>query len=180
MSCASEDFCVAVGEEPLLKGKRHHTQKMAQYAVFNGSAWSPVSGVPGVVRLQNVSCVSSSFCLATSEGQSVTFDGSIWSSPTALPISPEDVSCASETFCVAVEEAEGYVATFNGSSWSSPSQIAPKEGLNAISCVSASYCVAVSNRPAGTGHTHIFDGQLMEHRAGRGRWRRVALDLLRL
>ena len=62
---------------------------MAQYAVYNGSSWSSVSGVAGVVRLQNVSCLSSSFCLATGEGQMVTFNGSTWSSPTGSPFRPQ-------------------------------------------------------------------------------------------
>ena len=125
VSCASEDFCVAVGEEPQPIGKKVHSQKMAQYAVYDGNSWSAVSGVPGVVRLQNVSCLSSTFCLATSEGQMASFNGSTWSSPTGLPLSPKDISCVSETFCAAIDE-EGEAATFNGSSWSSPSAIAPK------------------------------------------------------
>jgi hypothetical protein len=122
-------------------------------------------------ELADVSCASSSFCVAVgyeydfsgagggteTGGQPLieTWDGSTWSI-TANPISSSDaldaVSCVSSSFCVAVGYAgsgQTLTETWNGSTWSvtaSPSThrgTADEDYLDAVSCTSASFCIAV-------------------------------------
>ncbi len=47
------------------------------------------------------------------------------------------------------------VVTFNGASWSKPSAIAPGGYLQAVSCASARFCVALDRK----GDAHTFNGR---------------------
>jgi hypothetical protein len=115
--------------------------------------------------LTGVSCVSASFCVATgyydngpTETLALVWNGSVWAvTPTPNPGSGVDnllnkVSCVSVSFCVAVGEyLDGsrwrtLALVWDGSAWSeSPTPDvggAADRYLNAVSCVSVSFCVA--------------------------------------
>ena len=75
---------------------------------YNGSSWSsPQSLGPAG---PDVSCPTTTFCMAAGTGDVVTYDGSYWSNPSKIdPSTPEaihisGVSCATTPFCVAVDE----------------------------------------------------------------------------
>ena len=100
-----------------------------------------------------ISCKSSVFCVVVGvpgfpdfSGQAVTFNGTTWSAPVALGFKfPNDVSCATTTFCATTggSENSGSQAVFKGSAWLAPTTNA--HPMNSVSCVSASFCVAVND-----------------------------------
>ena len=155
VSCASVSFCLAVDSQ-------------GDTLTWNVSTWSAPSDEGGGGP-DSVSCVSATFCASASDADDgdalTTWNGSAWSAPTTLDNLDNalgfQVSCASASLCFAFnarEQGGGYVATWNGSTWGAPVLIdrtklgawsvpakADKSGfdtLNAVSCVSASFCVA--------------------------------------
>ena len=124
--------------------------------------------------LYAVDCTTSSFCVAvgaqSSSGADQTLvevssdgSGSSWSTvtspdPAGSNVSNDlyGVSCVSSSFCVGVGSqgssagaTEPLVLTFNGTQWSNTALSTPPPGssawLNAVSCTSASFCVAVGS-----------------------------------
>jgi len=121
--------------------------------------WSPV--------LNDISCVSSSFCMAVGEiGEeektlAEKWNGSAWNlvsspNPAASQNRLDAVSCTSSSFCMALQIQPGsgggtYVHQWNGEKWST-SFIAGKY-LPGISCLSSTWCMAAgqiggSSQPA--------------------------------
>jgi hypothetical protein len=68
-----------------------------------------------------------------------------WGSPTDLAGTGGGgpVSCPTATFCAAVSGGS-QVVTYNGSAWSAPTTVDSNEDLIAITCVSASFCMTIS------------------------------------
>jgi hypothetical protein len=168
VSCLSATDCTAVGASlPNKDSKQYRTL----IETWNGTAWSlapspnPSRG-KGYDVLEGVSCASASFCAAvgfhgkspTTKALIETWNGSAWSvAPTpeqGSKSSLSGVSCLSASSCTAVG---GYsspglasgtlVESWNGSTWSVvPSPNAGTAGNNAfsgVSCLSASFCMAV-------------------------------------
>lgn len=136
VSCAATNFCEAVGA-----GGTGATTQM-----WNGTAWQ-VQTRPGAsdVQPQQVSCVSTSFCLsADGFGHVDIWNGSSWSAGPAVAgfSSVGSLSCVSATFCEAVGggPAGENAAAWNGTSWTDQ---AVSAALAAVSCASASSCEAV-------------------------------------
>ena len=136
VSCPTSSFCAAVDGN-------------GAAMTWNGTAWSaPVSVVAGG-QLFSVSCVSSSFCMALDQGgSSYSWSGTAWSTAIATPgVIDAPVSCFSSSFCAAV--SGGDADTWNGSSWTQQASIDSANtgtniiGLDAVSCVSNGYCVAL-------------------------------------
>lgn len=167
VSCVSASFCAAVGYH----GKSPTTKALIE--TWNGSAWSvassPEQGTGS--SLSGISCLSASSCTAVGAYSSSglisgtlveSWNGGTWSvvpSPnagTAGNNSFSGVSCVSASFCTAVGT---YVATdafqtlaevWNGSTWSVvPTQDTGSnptdQGLQSVSCTSASACIAVGS-----------------------------------
>ena len=96
----------------------------------------------------SVSCTSPSFCLATGRDGSATFNGSTWTRSAGAGLR---VSCATPQFCVAASYQNAQV--FNGRSWSR-SSFHPAADIYAVSCASATFCVAGDS----AGAAYSFDG----------------------
>jgi hypothetical protein len=158
VSCVSATFCEAVGQG-------------AAY-IWNGSQWSAQT-LPSSVSsggLNGVSCSSAAFCetvgLANVDGNDVgvaaVWNGSGWTAQTTpnpagdTYVTLNAVSCASASSCEAAGEDQVVVTAndpralaeaWDGSSWALQHAAAPggatENGLSDVSCVSASFCVAV-------------------------------------
>ena len=112
---------------------------------------------PGLHNFQ-VSCVSSTFCMAVGYNSNgavaLSFNGTSWATQTLPPGIGKlsDVSCTSSTWCVAVgsppvtqTNASGVLLVWDGHTWASqPSPVAVNQ-LYGVSCVSATWCVAVGD-----------------------------------
>jgi hypothetical protein len=167
VSCPSSTSCIAVGQEPNGSGK---LVPLAE--AWDGSSWTvqtaPRPGTDSTARLNDVSCVSASSCVAVgafTEGSSHGFverwNGTSWSVESipepsgAFYSTLTGVSCSSSSACTAV----GHYATssngvrlslvvrWNGSAWSVQSSPNPSGAtlteLRDVSCPSATACVAV-------------------------------------
>lgn len=157
VSCATSSFCVAVGSSSTVK-------RTVNYAVtWTGSHWqAPVKlytdvGAGGEYDLvHGVSCTSLRFCMVLGNVGSLVWDGTRWTKHHGATGGTDGngvLSCSSSRFCANIHD--NLPNYWNGSSWHWRSDQA--EGLaNAIprddafiselSCVSASFCVAVDAR----------------------------------
>jgi hypothetical protein len=135
LTCVSSSFCVSVD----LAG---------DFYEFDGSTWTKDSGNAGVngpgVSMQ---CVGSSFCIAMGQdamGQDNVsiLNGTSWTTTAMTMLGGTALSCASSNFCVAVSNTGEYSA-YNGVDWS-PAQTISSGDLVSVSCVSITYCDAVS------------------------------------
>jgi hypothetical protein len=158
LSCATKDFCVAVGN--------NFAANSSPIEIYNGHQWSfvasPVTG--GYVYLNGVSCVSPTFCVAVGAyglgnlGSFIeVYNGSHWTSvPSPDPNSYlRSVSCVSATFCVAVGNAGFAVDNtapsmselFNGHTWKlTPNPIPSRDAtLAGVSCTASTFCAAVGS-----------------------------------
>jgi hypothetical protein len=166
VSCVSATSCTAVGYSPLSS----HMRALAEH--WNGSAWA-VQTVPSpagarISLLSAVSCASPAYCVAVGVyisssgaelGLTEQWDGSTWAiqatpgPPGAMLVDLNGVSCFSLTSCTEVgdySDASGNQLTiaehWDGSTWAiQPTPNADMSGnvLNAVSCTSATECIAV-------------------------------------
>ena len=138
--------------------------------------WSIATSANASVQnyLNRDSCTSAAFCMAVGGNDVGSYDqtlieqwnGSTWTVVPSADASPtvneylEGVSCVTTTFCVAVGSSETggsdrtLVETWNGTSWSiaaSP-DVSPtgSDELYAVSCTSASFCVAAGETYTGS------------------------------
>ncbi len=153
VSCPGSTDCFAVGG-----GAIEH---------WNGTGWTS-SATVGSVSLSAVSCAGSNACMAVGEyagpnGMSGTPEAYVWNGTSWTDTRPPGVLsymtffsgvwCTGATSCTAVGDwepgnaAETLVESWNGSSWSivaSPNNSRyAYNRLNAVSCVSPSFCAAV-------------------------------------
>jgi hypothetical protein len=147
---------------------------------FTGTAWvTATQGLPAARRncngnggLTDVSCVSSTFCLAAGHGAGLwRWNGTGWSPhgagalPKQLGAAFDAVSCATPTDCAAVgsDFRNGTLAAFwNGRTWTVSAKrqgnIRSAPMLTGVSCVSASFCLAVGNDGSGLDWAFAWDG----------------------
>lgn len=129
--------------------------------VWNGKSWTiaPIKVPFGDVQLTGVSCPRAGFCVAVGEDNtgsvSAIWNGSSWAvsaMPGGSSYGITAVSCASATACTAVgftfsgTAARGLAERWNGTRWSV--QPRPSGELNAVSCPTASRCVAAGQNTA--------------------------------
>jgi hypothetical protein len=140
VSCASAQFCEAVGAGSV----------GALTEMWNGTSWTAQTR-PGAsdVDPQQVSCASTSFCLATDAyGHVDTWDGTSWSAGPAVTgfSNVGSISCLSADFCEAVGEGSSgpTAAVWNGTSWADQATPGPvSTAFSGVSCTTASSCEAV-------------------------------------
>jgi hypothetical protein len=168
VSCLSASYCLAVGGLGTPAGTGRPISDL-----WNGKKWAQVKVPPpahaAAGQFSGVSCVSTSFCVAT--GDAVALDGTQtpligeWTGkkwtylksapPTGLTdFALEDVSCPTAKSCVAVGNgalAKGGTSTmievWNGKSWARSAAVAwPKGSKNSwligMSCYAAGHCVS--------------------------------------
>ena len=116
-------------------------------------------GSDGKVRFYNDSAASIYLAIDVSGFVGPVPGPLTWSGPTAFPPGTGvlAVSCASATFCAAAAY-NGTVLFFDGATWSPPQTVAT-DGLNAISCPVAGFCLAAGPE------TYVY---------ARGTWTRTA------
>ena len=163
VSCASEDFCVAIGSAVQKSGGDYTFDQLVE-------TWGPGGWqlAPGTLTARTgaqlaVSCPTTTFCLAvggTNNGKpdTLTLSGTTWTtaSQPGLIAGLDAVSCTSATWCLAVGDSAGspsqpVAASWTGSSWKklSPKRPSPDGSggnpLTSVSCTAARRCVAVGN-----------------------------------
>lgn len=146
ISCPTDTFCLGVDQG-------------GDAVTFDGTSWSaPSTAFPS--GLNSVSCVSSTFCMATegdnsNGGYAVIWNGSGWSTPSQFDASSKggggNVSCVNSTFCVAVND-DSDVYVYNGASWSDTT-LADGADFTGVSCTSSSFCIVV-----GAQYASYYDG----------------------
>ena len=167
VACASSAFCVTVGNVATGAGSNTLIEQ------WDGAHWSivtsPNAAGAGESQLYGVSCAGPSFCVAVGvSGPGTTFvdplveqwDGHSWGIVNAVnpPGSPATqltaVSCLSSMWCTAVgyskdgsNNRHALVETWNGTAWTVATTTPPvgekTSQLNAISCATSSWCMAV-------------------------------------
>jgi hypothetical protein len=167
VACANSAFCVAVGFQNTAPGSDTLIEQ------WDGAHWSivpsPNAAGAGESQLYGVSCAGPSFCVAVGvSGPGSTFvnalaeqwDGHSWSivnavnalGPAATQLNA--VSCLSSSWCTAVGYSKDALAnrhalveTWNGTTWTVVTTTPPagekNSQLNALSCASSSWCMAV-------------------------------------
>jgi hypothetical protein len=147
VSCPTAGFCVATSDGSFV------------YTYANGKWSSPAelfgtNGQPA--HLTSVSCISTTFCVASGNMHAYTYSGGTWDRGVLVEPSNKltGVSCASADFCAAVDSA-GNAYTFSGHSWSAPDRLATT-GMTGVSCPTAGFCMA-----SGSTTPYAFSG---------GRW----------
>ena len=73
-----------------------------------------------------------------------------------------DISCPTATFCMTVQQ-DGFAEHWNGTSWTAPVQVGQATTLSALSCASASFCVAIGNGSGGLTDLESYDGTSWTH-----------------
>jgi subtilisin family serine protease len=174
VSCSAANACTAVGK----------IQIQGEIVVpfverWNGTSWL-VQSIPApagspYARLQDVSCVSSTECVAVGYYKnasgvwvnlSALWKGGTWSllnTPNVEGTTESElrgVSCTSSTFCMAVGRSEGpgqqlLTMIWNGSSWSLRKGARSSGALNGVSCTSSTFCMAVTAYP----NAEIWNGE---------------------
>ena len=166
LSCLSATFCMGVGFTKVADGPK---QTLAE--LWDGTTWS-LTDTPNTSpdvdnQLFGVSCVSTDFCLSvgqvvnpsTTDALIEMWDGTSWSLVKPPATGPDvnqtlnGISCLSTTFCVAVGQTattdvtQTLVLQWNGTAWSTTSSpdTSPSDpnGLQAVACTSAAWCMAV-------------------------------------
>ncbi len=152
---------------------------------FAAPSWT-VSTSPGTGSsfnyLNGVSCASGTMCKAVGDAQNVegfdrtlieSWNGHTWSHSFSPDVGNYEVdndlngvSCISATWCMAVGEQGSTVRgsrdvpgtlieMWNGTKWSITPSPPNETLLSGVSCVTASWCIAVGESPAGAGQTLI-------------------------
>ena len=166
VSCTSPSACTAVGTAALVVPIAER---------WNGTSWSlqrvPAPAGAQLGLLASVSCPSAASCVAVGNYRSrsgtrvllaETWNGTAWAirraavPPGARRSFLNGVSCLSPGSCTAVGNYQSgkhahvtLAERWNGVSWSiqaTPNPPAPRAGLSAVSCLSASFCTAVGSQ----------------------------------
>jgi serine/threonine-protein kinase len=150
LSCASPTFCMS--------------SSYPGYATWNGATWTtyPAVTFPNDVSasIQQLSCVSSTFCAAVFAGTGpyedfytygLTWNGTTWSAPISFESTAyldfTGLTCVSPAFCLTTD-IDGDVYEWNGTTW----RFTGGDGIRdqSISCASATFCAAVGSGNAVT------------------------------
>ncbi|MDQ1721399.1 MAG: hypothetical protein QOI26_1133, partial [Pseudonocardiales bacterium] len=146
LSCLAPSSCVLV-------------ESSGQAFSYDGTAWTELAVA---APFYGVSCASGSFCVATDTvGNAHVFDGQAWAAPVVVVHGYTSgfrptISCPAVGSCMAVWGGLiSYASRYDSSAWAPLTRIdASERALNAVSCTSADFCVAVSSG----GEALVYDG----------------------
>jgi hypothetical protein len=139
MSCPTVEFCMILGHD-------------GRAITVHGTTAGSLIDLPLDSPSRAVSCTSPTFCAAVSANQATTFDGSSWAPPITLAgePTPANLSCSGPQFCVTIADHGGTWWRYDGMTWTSSAN-GPRVGSGsaywAVSCVSASFCMAEGEWP---------------------------------
>ena len=175
MSCVGSADCVVNGSDPA------SLSSLSAVTSNGGYSWTPRSIAVGVGGIQAISCPLLRVCIAvgsdadTAYALRTTDGGRAWSaqSMNAAVVSLSAVSCGSPLDCVAVghgmpEEGfqgfEGAVVTTSdgGALWRSVSLPSEVGSLSAVSCATATRCLALGEAPPTTSPSESVPGGTYE------------------
>jgi sugar lactone lactonase YvrE len=162
VSCPSASNCWAVGRSTYKAQEEFEGKKpIALLERWDGSEWSISAISEPPTQLKEISCPTTSFCLAVTSQEGLAlqrWNGSAWAPQTvASPGSTatlKDVSCVAETACTLVGKAgtAPLAERWNGSQWvvqTTPNPVTVSEAfqgtLEGVSCPTASACTAVGS-----------------------------------
>jgi hypothetical protein len=161
VSCAGLTNCMAVGFD---NPSPYNEQALAE--TWNGSTWSsaPLPTIQVKPALTGVSCIAATTtCVAAAGLNAESWNGTSWSGEAGIPSHKNSqfggISCVSTTSCVVVGNyatstkkqtppTRTLVATLTGTQWKktkSPNPAKQQDGLDDVSCLSATSCVAVGS-----------------------------------
>jgi hypothetical protein len=143
LACASVTWCVAI-------------DGLNDVLLYDGHRWSSPVRLEPVSRasLDAISCASTIFCaVGDSNGDASIYNGTIWSKPTAVADSSgvAGISCPADGLCFAVDAESSEVFRYDHGRWSvsatlnlsTPQGGSEPNALDAISCGSPTFCVAL-------------------------------------
>jgi hypothetical protein len=168
VSCVATGRCVAVGGFQT-GGPNGPFKPMSE--IWNGMTWSlvlpadPIAGKEGLVSLEQVSCVSSEWCMAEGGGENLAhpvnkpliefWNGKSWeieNQPShTSSFEFNGIACITEKECMAVTfysaSASANTEVWDGRSWAveEPNNLSflSKPVFTGVSCVAAGSCIAV-------------------------------------
>ena len=149
VSCASQDFCVAVD------GAFQNDSGAA--FTYNGTSWSAAVPVSSGHGLNSVSCPSATYCLATAtDGGYYTLSAGAWSGEQLVGAGAYQAACASASpVACAVLSTDGDVEMLKGTTWTTTSSGLQIAGFtSSVSCPTASFCAAADQ----TGSIAFYNG----------------------
>lgn len=121
---------------------------------LTGSVWTedPYVDRYGFV---SVTCPTATYCMASDGSRMLTFNGTSWTTLSGLSSTIQSISCPTMTFC-AMATSVGIFTQTNGIFTDGYPQAVGATALPAISCSSASFCVAV-----GAGQAYTYAGSAL-------------------
>lgn len=132
-SCVTTTFCLALDSR-------------GETWVFDGTRWTARARAP-VTNQPVVSCASTTYCLAASDGAVSVFNGSTWSHPLLLAHYAQSfaVSCTRSRLCAVLDLASTVGPNYrldvlSGGRWTSHS-IAPSDYPNSVTCADPGFCL---------------------------------------
>lgn len=147
LSCTSTTNCIGVGE--------------GRAARWNGSSWTvkQLTSLPTPTLLdreRTLDCASSSMCIAVDgKGRQTRWNGSTWSALRTFVTTRGllgTLACPSASRCLSTDFF-GNILLWNGTSWSTQMRVLPSGAM--VSCVSSTWCLAVSRQ---SGHYRKWTG----------------------
>jgi hypothetical protein len=173
VSCAAASACVAVGFATASGSVRQAIVITGDGVTWTSAVTASTLNTAGSAQFNAVSCASATMCVAVGKytatgnlrhGLIGVFNGTTWTdSESASSLDVDNygylnaVSCPSTTYCLAggfysdaSNNQQAYVTSYNGTTWTaSPLAVSLNvDGtgqINAIACVSSSYCMAVGS-----------------------------------
>lgn len=120
------------------------------YYIYSNGKWGPGISLEQQNDLTSLSCATTTFCMAgDNAGNVYEYSGGSWSGPTQTGADEQigGITCPTATFCMVIAPGNTVYIYADGS-WSN-NQLYGADGgaanLNAISCASASFCVATGD-----------------------------------
>ena len=159
VSCVSATDCVAVGSA---SAREDFISSVPLVLRWNGTSLSnEASSAPG--GLVQVSCTSATSCLAVGnydnghKTSAEQWDGTTWSVVASPSAGVDSLSCVSASDCIAIGlnyptlPQPTFAEQWNGTGWTALETPNSPVGITlyAVSCPSATYCIAVGSHPQG-------------------------------